>query len=213
MAPARWPHERIRGAAGAGLLNMGRALVTGASGYIGGRLVRERSRRRLRLRATRRHSRLQLRPLRDRHRHRADRIPRRPRRPPRIPAPTLAAARRRNPARSGTTAELVSRRHGGGSRIGELPNTALARRTPTGDARTLVACHTTQAIAIATSCTTSSRHPAYPRRTPASRARLQIQGGVSAEPHERPGMDETQACAWPPGRLPLLGGSGSPASG
>src|ERR1022692_1604209 len=41
VAPVRWPHERIRDATGAGLVNMIRALVTGASGYIGSRLVRE----------------------------------------------------------------------------------------------------------------------------------------------------------------------------
>jgi len=41
MAPVRQPNERVHGATGAGPLGMGRVLVTGASGYIGGRLVRE----------------------------------------------------------------------------------------------------------------------------------------------------------------------------
>jgi uncharacterized protein YbjT (DUF2867 family) len=41
MAPTRLPRERARGAAGAGYLGMARALVTGATGYVGSRLVRE----------------------------------------------------------------------------------------------------------------------------------------------------------------------------
>jgi uncharacterized protein YbjT (DUF2867 family) len=41
MAPVRRPYDRMRGATGAGFLNMVRALVTGASGYVGSRLVRE----------------------------------------------------------------------------------------------------------------------------------------------------------------------------
>src|SRR5580692_2020901 len=41
MAPARGPYEPARGATSAGFLSMVRTLVTGASGYIGSRLVRE----------------------------------------------------------------------------------------------------------------------------------------------------------------------------
>jgi uncharacterized protein YbjT (DUF2867 family) len=41
MAPARRSYKRVRDATGAGFLGMVRALVTGASGYIGSRLVRE----------------------------------------------------------------------------------------------------------------------------------------------------------------------------
>jgi uncharacterized protein YbjT (DUF2867 family) len=37
----RWSNEQARGASGAGLKDMARALVTGASGYVGSRLVRE----------------------------------------------------------------------------------------------------------------------------------------------------------------------------
>src|ERR1035441_4234028 len=40
-APALGAHERVRGATSAGFLSMVRTLVTGASGYIGSRLVRE----------------------------------------------------------------------------------------------------------------------------------------------------------------------------
>ena len=41
MAPEREPYKRARDVTGTGFLNMVRALVTGASGYVGSRLVRE----------------------------------------------------------------------------------------------------------------------------------------------------------------------------
>ncbi len=173
---------------------MVRALVTGASGYVGSRLVRELHApgepvgvRRVRLKPRRfrssrhgaswRHARRELSECNRRWPYHG--LLARPldgsgaaltmssamRSPPRTspasqptPASTrgvrwrswrsawlstsaFPAPRGRDPARRGTTAEVVPGRHGGRRGLRALPNAALARATATGDAHTFVVGH------------------------------------------------------------------------